>query len=118
MDNKKTEKQKEDLIQAYKSTMGNVSLAVEKVGLSRTTFYNYMKEDEEFRKACNDIDERNLDFAESQLLKQIRDDNTTSLIFYLKTKGKNRGYVERQELTGKDGVKVFDVKIIDGEETD
>jgi hypothetical protein len=115
---KKADKQKQDLIQAYKSTMGNVSLAVEKVGLSRTTFYNYINDDAEFRNACKDIDERNLDFAESQLLKQIREDNTTSLIFYLKTKGKSRGYVERQEITGKDGLKIFDVHIIDGENQD
>ena len=36
-----------------------------------------------------------LDFAESQLHKQIKDGNPSSTIFYLKTKGKNRGYYEK-----------------------
>jgi hypothetical protein len=42
--------------------------------------------------------ERFLDFLESKLVEQINGGNTTSIIFALKTKGKNRGYVERQEI--------------------
>jgi hypothetical protein len=39
-----------------------------------------------------------LDFAESQLHKQIQSGEVSSTIFYLKTKGKKRGYVERSEV--------------------
>jgi hypothetical protein len=39
-----------------------------------------------------------LDFAESQLHKQVKEGNTTATIFLLKTKGKKRGYIERQEI--------------------
>ena len=39
-----------------------------------------------------------LDFAESQLHKQIQNGEVSSTIFYLKTKGKKRGYIERQEI--------------------
>ena len=45
-----------------------------------------------------DIAEVTLDFAESMLHKQIQDKDTTATIFFLKTKGKKRGYVERQEV--------------------
>jgi hypothetical protein len=31
----------------------------------------------------------------------------------LKTQGKSRGYIERQEITGADGKKLFEVKILD-----
>ena len=31
----------------------------------------------------------------------------TAIIFFLKTRAKNRGYVERQEITGKDGDNLF-----------
>jgi hypothetical protein len=40
--------------------------------------------------------------------------NPAAIIFFLKTQGKSRGYVERQEVTGADGKKLFEVTIIDG----
>ena len=52
-----------------------------------------------------------IDFAESQLHKQIRDGNSTATIFFLKTKGKKRGYVERQEIEATMG-KMFQVEIL------
>jgi hypothetical protein len=36
----------------------------------------------------------------------IKAGNVTAIIFYLKTQAKDRGYVERQELTGADGGKL------------
>ena len=56
-----------------------------------------------------------MDYAESQLHKQIGEGSTSATIFYLKTKGKSRGYIERQEITGADGDNLFHVKVIDEE---
>jgi len=48
------------------------------------------------------------------LFENIRDGKTSETIFYLKTKGKNRGYVERQEITGADGMPTkFEIEIIE-----
>ena len=41
------------------------------------------------------------------------DGNTTATIFYLKTKGKNRGYVERSEVQQETTYKSLDINIID-----
>ena len=75
------------------------------MGINRTTFYKYLKEDQEFAKQVKDIENIALDFAESQLHKQISEGNTTATIFLLKTKGKSRGYVERSEIVHDNQIK-------------
>ncbi len=93
----KTEQHKKAIIEALEKSLGVVTTACKKVGIGRTQFYHWLKEDKEFTKKVDDIQNVALDFAESQLHKQIGDGNTSATIFYLKTKGKKRGYIERVE---------------------
>jgi len=104
---------KESVLKALEKSFGVVTVACKNAEVPRSTFYKWVKEDKEFAKDVKDIANIALDFAESQLYKQIGKGNVTSTIFYLKTKGKGRGYVERQEITGADGDNLFTVKIID-----
>ena len=56
-------------------------------------------DDQDFRASVDELQNLTLDFAESQLASsKLKDGNTTATIFYLKTKGKKRGYVERKEV--------------------
>jgi len=80
--------------------------------VGRTTYYDWYNSDPEFKKKVDDLQNVALDMAESQLHKQILGDSTTATIFYLKTKGKNRGYVERTEHTGIEGTKLFEIEIV------
>lgn len=107
----KLDTQKRGALEALEKSLGVVTTACKSIGLARSTFYEWMKEDS-FKQAVNEIQEVALDFAESQLHKQIADGNTSATIFYLKTKGKKRGFVERQEISAPDG-KEFTVEIID-----
>lgn len=93
----KTEQHKKAIIEALEQSLGVVTTACKKLGIGRTTFYQWVKDDAEFAKQVNDISDIAIDFAESQLHKQIQEGSTAATIFYLKTKGKKRGYVERQE---------------------
>jgi len=97
----KTEQHKKAILEALESSLGVVTSACKKVGIGRTIFYEWLKTDEEFSKNVKDIENIALDFAESQLHQQIKSGNSTATIFYLKTKGKKRGYIERieQEIT-------------------
>jgi len=97
MKTNKIEHTKKELIEALTLSLGVVTSACKKVGISRTTFYKYLKDDKVFEKEVQSIEDIAIDFAESQLHKQIQDGNTTATIFYLKTKGKKRGYIERIE---------------------
>jgi hypothetical protein len=112
----KTEQHKKAMIDALEKSLGVVTSACKTVGIGRTTHYAWLEQDLEYKKAVNEISDVALDFAESQLHKQIKDGNSTSTIFYLKTKGKKRGYVERQEITGADGLPSnIQVEIIRGD---
>ena len=93
----KTDIQKKAMIEALEKSLGIVTTAAKTVGIARSTHYDWIEKDEEYRKAVEDIAEMTIDFAESQLHKQIKDGVQASTIFYLKTKGKKRGYVEAQE---------------------
>ena len=94
----KKEQHKKAVIEALEQSLGVVTTAIKKVGIGRTTYYKWLKEDEEFKKEVEDIENISLDFAESQLHKQIKEGSTAATIFYLKTKGKKRGYIERSEI--------------------
>ncbi len=110
----KSEHIKKGLIEALEKSLGVVTTACKQVGIGRTTFYNYYNEDKDFAKKVDEIENVALDFAESQLHKQIQDGSTAATIFLLKTRGKKRGYVERQEITGADGIpKDVKIEIID-----
>lgn len=90
-------KEKIKFLENLRQGRGIISYACEKTGISRATYYNWLNSDEEFKRACEDINESVIDVVESKLLTQINDDNLTAIIFFLKTKGKKRGYVEKVE---------------------
>ena len=113
----KSDINKKAMISALEKSLGVVTSACKNVGISRETHYKWLREDEAYKDAVDDLENVALDFAESQLHKQISGGNPTSTIFYLKTKGKRRGYVERQEIQhdGGDGLRI---EIIDGHTSD
>ena len=89
---------KKNLLEAREQSLGIVTTACKIVGCARSTFYKYYKDDQDFRASVDELENLTLDFVESKLHKQIENDNTTATIFYLKTKGKKRGYIERKEV--------------------
>jgi hypothetical protein len=94
----KTNKNKIRMLEELKRSMGIVSLACDKANLSRTQFYKWLKDDDDFRQKYEEIEERQIDFVESRLFQNIKNGDATSIIFYLKTKGKKRGYQEKTEI--------------------
>ena len=104
---KKTKK--DAFLQAYTDSKGIISYACESVGISRPTYYRWRQEDEDFNEKCSSIEEYVIDLVEGKLLTNINEGDVTSIIFYLKTKGKRRGYVERvqtEDISDREPVKV------------
>lgn len=88
---------KVNLLKALEKSLGIVTTACKKCKCSRKTFYQYYNEDKDFSLDVDSIGDAALDMAESELHKQIKDGVPVSTIFFLKTKGRKRGYVEKRE---------------------
>lgn len=96
----KFDKQKEAMLQALEKSMGVVTTACKSSNTPRSTHYKWLNEDEEYRAAVNEATAIAGDFVESKLYQAINDGNISAIIFYCKTKLKDRGYVERTEVSG------------------
>ena len=112
---KKEHIKKKMLIESLENSLGIVSTACTKANISRSSFYKWYKEDEEFRNKVDEIDNVKLDFVESQLFKNIQKEKERSIIFYLQHKGHKRGYIHRQDinLTSNDEeIKKIEIEIV------
>lgn len=90
--------QKRAMIEALEKSLGIVTTACKMVGICRSSHYDWYNNDMEYKEAVDGIADLTLDFVESKLHKQIEKGEVSSTIFYLKTKGKKRGYIEKQEI--------------------
>jgi hypothetical protein len=93
-----TNKKKKMFLEVFKNNGANISATCNAIKIDRQTYYNWYKKDEKFKKQVEEIKESLIDFAESMLLKKIKKEDLGAIIFFLKTKGKSRGYTERQEI--------------------
>lgn len=87
-----------DFLVAYEKSLGVLKPACEMTGMCRKTIWEWRKKYPEFDEACHECEEIAVDFVEARLYKQIQDGSEACTIFYLKTKGKKRGYVEKHEV--------------------
>lgn len=96
--------------------------ACKAINLPLCTAYQWRKEDKDFDigviEARAQSDDIGGDLAESKLMQAINNNELTAILFYLKTKHKNRGYVERSEHTAKDGMPFTFTMNIDGHKPD
>lgn len=96
---------KQGMLEALRLTMGVVTPALESAKVGRATFYSWLKKDKAFKAEVDAMKDIALDFAESKLYTAIKNGNMTATIFYLKTQGKARGYIEKHEVEQETTVK-------------
>lgn len=102
--NKQNVTLKKAMLEALEKSLGIVTTAAKSVGITRKTHYDWLNKDPEYRKAVIDLEDLALDYVESKLFKNIEKEKEASVFFYMKTKGKKRGYVERQEIVHQGGI--------------
>lgn len=105
MASKLTDKHKQ-LIEVFAKKAGNISATCSALGISRQTYYRWIKEIPELEEAVTNAQEALIDNVETKLLSLINDGNLQAVLFFLRTKGRERGYIERVEHTGNNGGKI------------
>lgn len=93
----------EELTKAAEEQFGLTSLMARQLNCSQNTVRNYVKRYPTLAQVVHDQREAMVDRAELGLRNAIINGEQWAIILALKTIGKDRGYVERQETTGKDG---------------
>lgn len=85
------------ILEVFEKKGANVTVTCKALGISRDTFYRYADQYPRLKQGIKEVKEGLIDFAESKLTEQISNGNITAIIFFLKTIGRDRGYVERIE---------------------
>lgn len=98
--NKKTTAARKSMfLEALKKSLFIITAACEATGIKRTMYYDWIKNDPEFKRDVENLEEMQIDFVETQLLKRIKEGSDSSIQFYLKTKGKKAGFGTQIDLT-------------------
>ena len=96
----------EQMIKALEESKGLIAPAARALGCSRDTIRSYLEEYAEVAQAKLDMREAVTDMAENALYQAILDREAWAVCFYLKCMAKDRGYVERAEVSGPNGAPV------------
>jgi len=91
----RTREKREKLLTALRENRGLVSYACKAAGVSYWFYYDQMEKNPDFRREVEEIQSDQIDVAECVLAKHIEQGNLMATMFYLKTKGRNRGYGEQ-----------------------
>jgi hypothetical protein len=85
------------VVEALRATKGMKGPAARKLGCSWQTVDNYSKRHTTVARAIAEEREMMLDVGELSLARAVQNGEAWAVCFYLKTQGKERGYVERVE---------------------
>lgn len=106
----------EQVIAALRETKGMSTIAAKKLGCDPDTVRAYVKRHSTVADAQREEREGMTDVAELSLYRAVQNGDAWAVCFYLKTQGKGRGYVERQEVTGAEGKPIQMIEVVGDDE--
>jgi len=95
-----------DVRDALMATGAVITLCVEwlkknrNITVTRQAILKRIHKSSELQQVREDAETKILDLAEGKLIKAIQNEKLAAIIFYLKCKGKGRGYIEKTEIAG------------------
>ena len=87
--------------EALRQGAGIYTIASMRLKCAPNTVKNYVERHPRLQAVCAEIVEMNLDVAEHGLLGHLQEKNLSAILFYLRTKGRTRGYGDKLEVDGK-----------------
>jgi len=114
---------KQKMLNALEASLGVVTMASKTSGVPRRDHYHWLKTDEKYREAVESLEDICLDLAENKLHKLIEMMEPSAIYFFLKCKGKKRGYVEKADINMNHSGElktngVLEIRVIDPEKED
>ena len=86
--------QQVEFIKTFFRCHGNITRTCRMQTIDRKTYYNWKKDNEEFKSIVEDAREVAHDFVEDKLFSLIKAGNPSAIIFYCKTQMRHKGYGE------------------------
>ncbi len=93
------------MLKALEAAGGIIIRACESSNISRSTFYRWMDEDNDFRNEVVNVRDSMIDLAELTLKNEMEQGGkaaVTAAIYITKSRGRRFGYVDRQEIEMKE----------------
>jgi len=81
-----------EIIRVLELELGMITYAAKKLHVSYNTLKRFIQGNAKVQEALHEIQEHSLDLVETKLLKMIEEGHERALFFFLKTKGKRRGF--------------------------
>lgn len=89
---------RQKLLKELQNNGGNILRACQALDMPTVTYYDWLKRYPDFKEQVDKLFETQFTFVEGKLFDLIEDKNPTAIIFWLKTKAKDKGYIEKQEI--------------------
>jgi hypothetical protein len=115
MEQNRTQINKDRMLKALESSLGVITTALKACDLSRTNFYKWLKEDEEFAKSVDEIENIQQDFIKSKYYECVKDKVPSVVIHAAKTR---LGWNETNRVDLTSGDKAINMPVITFVDTD
>ena len=115
MEQNRTKINKERLLKALESSLGVITTALKATGLSRTNFYKWLKEDQDFADKVQEIENIQKDFIKSKYYECVKDKVPSVVIHAAKTR---LGWNETNSIDITSGNKPINMPVITFVETE
>ena len=98
----------EALVEAIRQSEGYKARVAAALGCSRQTVDNYFRDDPDLHDAFEAERAKSIGLATSKLMNDVKNGDQKAYMYLLKTIGKDEGFTERSEVSGKDGAPLLE----------